>query len=144
METTGNNANYKSPTEPQEPVVADLSSFPAFKRNHQKEIAPQIAHHLTLLMQQNGTETRLSIRIPAAMILCDFYNCTPLDVLDGLYAFRQKNYEYVMNGMDSEITLHNQPHIVKTRPSSFWNGPWNLTHKIAESPFISIFPGKAG
>jgi hypothetical protein len=141
METTGNDWNNQPEAEP---TVADMHRFPAFKRNPQKEIAPQIAQHLAKYMEQSGPDASISIRIPAAISLSEFYGCSPLDVLDGLYAFRQKNYEYMMNGLDSEITLNSLPHNLTVRSKTFWHGPWELTHKIAESPLINLFQGKAG
>lgn len=121
-----------------------LSKFPPFKRNRKQDIACQIAQHLALLLKNDCPHSTVELRIPATTALSQFYNCTVLDVLDGLYAFKQKNHEYVMSGLDSEIILCAQPHFQKTRTQSPWLTPWDMTHRIAENPFINLFPGKAG
>jgi len=145
---TGNveqSRNLSKTLESSDALLVDLDTLPPFKRKRKQEIACQIAQHLAILLENSQTKALTTVRIPSAMALSEFYQCTVLDVLDGLYAFKQKSNEYTMNGLEAEIMLHNRPHILKTHPNQpLWNSPWGTSHKIAENPLFNLFQGKAG
>jgi len=148
MTETGNVLPVKNPNSALEcsdiPFIG-LGALPPFKRKLKQEIACQIALHLAFLLEKNQAKSLTTLKIPSAIALSDFYQCTVLDVLDGLYAFKQKSNEYTMNGLDAEIILHNQTHILRTHQDKvLWRGRWGTSHKIAENPLLNLFQGKTG
>jgi hypothetical protein len=74
------------------------------------------------------------------MELAEFYHCSALDVLDGLYNLKNQRYEYAMNGLDSDVILYGP--LVGLKPTKalpVWLYPWERTHKVTENPIITLF-----
>lgn len=129
---------------PQDTLIINVSQLPRFKKNERQEISKQVALHLRRLIQQVGNGRLVSIKIPSAMELAEFYHCTPLDVLDGLYTFKTQEYDYAMQGLDAEIILCGP--LVGIKPDNIrpeWMFPWECTHKLAENPLTQVLPNKA-
>lgn len=93
------------PDKPNLPGIA-YTEMPAFNANKKTEMAVQIANHLKTMLKVSGTGCPASLRVPSALELSGFYHCSILEVLDGLFELKKQHYEYVMNGLDAEIILH--------------------------------------
>jgi len=127
----------------QDTRLIEIPQFPHFKKSEKYEIAKQIARHLKRLVKQTGNGQPTAIKVPSAMELSTFYHCTPLDVLDGLYAFRSQEYDYAMQGLDSQIILYGPR--VGMKPDKVlpeWLYPWECTHKLTENPLSQALPNK--
>jgi hypothetical protein len=62
-------------------------------------------------------------------------------VLDGLYSLKTQRYEYIMNGLDSDILLYGS--VIACKPTKVlpaWMYPWEREHKLKENPLITLFP----
>ena len=130
---------------PPDIILIRMEQFPPFKKHPDQDIASQIAKHLTLVLRTFKKEASPVFEVPSAITLASFYQCTILDVLDGLYALRKNQaYEYIMNGLDAEIHLVGTTLIqksVKRLPK--WLYPWESTHKLAEAPLPQLFHDEA-
>ena len=123
----------------QETVVTDISQLPPFQAKPEMAMSLQIARHLKQTLKKLGKEANITLKLPSAILLADFYHCTPLDVLDALFTLKNQLYEYTMPGLDGEITLYGPVDCCgagKQIPA--WLYPWEQTHKLAENPLINL------
>lgn len=128
----------------------DLAELPRWKFNDREDVSQQIATHLRKALEELGAGNPPSLRTPSVMHLADFCNRSILDVLDALYALKLQHYEYVMNGLDADVILHD-PLARKrgSRRTPGWSGladaasnPWNALHQVGRKPLSEIFPRK--
>jgi len=123
----------------QEITLTDVGQLPPFQAKPELAVSLQIARHLKQALKKFGKEANVTLKIPSAILLADFYHCTPLDVLDALFNLKNQLYEYTMPGLDGEITLYgpvNGCNINRQIPA--WLYPWEQTHKLAENPLINL------
>lgn len=123
----------------QESVINNVRELPPFQAKEEQAISLQIAKHLKLTLNKLGKGANISLKLPSAIDLADFYHCTPLDVLDGLFNLKNQLYEYSMPGLDGEITLSGPvANCNMGRHIPAWMYPWDQTHKLAENPLINL------
>lgn len=123
----------------QDAISVNTQQLPRFKKNDKQAIAQQVAQNLKRIMQQFGSHQPTSIKLPSAMELAQFYQCTPLDVLDGLYAFKGPQYDYTMQGLDADIVLCGPLVCIKPEKAKpEWMYPWECTHKLTENPLTDV------
>lgn len=123
----------------QETVINDVRELPPFQAKADQAISTQIAKHLKQTLNNLEKGVNVSLKLPSAIVLADFYHCTPLDVLDGLFTLKNQLYEYAMPGLDGELTLSGPVancHMGRHIPA--WMYPWDQTHKLAENPLINL------
>lgn len=124
---------------PQDMPRTQIEALPAFKLKDCMNIASQIASHLKRILQHQASDMAC-LNLPSAMELAEFYHCSALDVLDGLYHLKNQSYEYAMNGLDSEIILYGPIAGHKpVKPLPEWLYPWERAHKVTENPIITLF-----
>jgi hypothetical protein len=129
----------------------DTSMLAPCKFSEKSDIALQIAAHLRRTLEAYGNGNPPSLRLPSAMVLAGFYRRSILDVLDGLFELKHQHYEYVMNGLDGEIILHDPLARRKTaRKGPGWSAlseeflrPWNTVMAYTRNPLTDITPRKA-
>jgi hypothetical protein len=117
-----------------------LEQFRPFKPDTRLDIATQIANHLKSMLQCPTHQNACLAQLPSVMELAGFYRCSPLDVLDGLYSLKNQRYEYVMNGLDSDVLLYGS--ILAYKPTKVlpaWLYPWEREHKLKETPLTTPF-----
>lgn len=132
-------------------LTINISDFPPFVFSEKSDIALQIAAHLRRVLRNHGRGCPASLRIPSAITLSGFYQRSILDVLDGLIELKNQHYEYVMNGLDSEIILHDPLCRSKNNKSTLtWStlseellNPWNAIKQHTRNPLTDILPRKA-
>jgi hypothetical protein len=139
---------------PDTPDIATLTvaELPEITFNDKQDVARQIADHLIKILKEKGCGCPTSLRIPSSLMLGQFYKQSILDVLDGLFELKQQHYEYVMNGLDAEIILHDplcRTKSGKSVPARHWPLPemvlshWDAIQHQSRNPLADILPRKA-
>jgi hypothetical protein len=89
-----------------EPFHLEFTALAPCVLRDKEESALQIACHIRQLLETYGTGHPVTLKIPSCMALAEFYNRSPLDVLDALFCLKEQQFTYRMNGLDGEITLY--------------------------------------
>lgn len=131
--------------EPHELTQIDIKALLPYQFNGKVELAPQIATHLQRTLEHCPNDHYPSVQLPSTMVLADFYQCSILDVLDGLFELKRHHYEYMLNGLDGEILLHDPMARKKNcKGMAAWRAlaeeqllhPWSIIKRNTHNPLV--------
>jgi len=91
-------------TNVQKPACLDIEQVPAVTF-HSFNSSHQIAMHMKTMLEQYGTGSPSSLKLPSVFDLSAFYDRKLSVVLEGLFELRSEQYDYIMHSMDEEFIL---------------------------------------